>query len=217
MTLSELQSIVLIESGQYVLGMGSTFMKTGDSDFFKLLVNRELKYYSKYNPLTGVHFGELHNGMKFIGAGHPIPKAITNIYYDYGDSKTLLPLFIGLANYREPVNRFPNSLWTYKNKTLICKFPSGEYTYDWIAEHSMVEIEGGCDYDMPGISESDSSFINLVVGKFMLSLGRSRRSTILQDSPFELDYDSLVSEGDELYQSTKESLQEKSKFWRAII
>lgn len=200
-----------MESGQYVLGMDSTFMSGKYVNYFKIIVTQELKYYSKYKPLSGTYFDKLYNGKKFSGIGHPVPKAITNIYYDYADSKSMMPLSSGADNYREPINRFPNNLWVYKNSTLITKFPSGEYTYDWIADYYI-------DNDnIVGISESDSQLINLVTGKFMRSLGRSRRSTILQDSPFELDYDSLVSEGDDLYQSTKESLQEKSSFWKAIL
>lgn len=62
----------------------------------------------------------------------------------------------------------------------------------------------------------DRLFVDLVLARFLISLGRSRRAFALNNSPINFDSAELVSEGTELRKETMEKLYEQSTWYDAI-
>ena len=67
------------------------------------------------------------------------------------------------------------------------------------------------------LDDSSYDFLNLVVAKFMLALGRSRRAFTISEIPFTSDAESLVSEGNQLLSEARDRIETTSNFHLAVI
>ncbi len=65
-------------------------------------------------------------------------------------------------------------------------------------------------------SGKDEAFIDMIIGRFLISLGRSRRAFTLASSPINFDGAELVAEGTEKYKEARDLLHETSNWWSAI-
>jgi hypothetical protein len=111
-------------------------------------------------------------------------------------------------------------LWQYEKPILFVTETGG---MDITAAYKYQRIES---YDSQGNLEDiefvsmepgkDSIFIDLVIGKFLQAVGRSRRAFQLNDSPIQYDATELVAEGVERYAQATEQLYEQSEWWSAI-
>jgi len=111
-------------------------------------------------------------------------------------------------------------LWTYEAPILYLTETGGmditahysyvrEETFD--SEGKIVEV----DFDI--LDEgADRIFIDLVIGKFLQKVGRSRRAFVLNDLPIVTDASELVGEGIEREREARERLYEQSNWYDAI-
>ena len=65
------------------------------------------------------------------------------------------------------------------------------------------------EYRVDTITDADDEFFEILTGKFMKALGRSRRAFTINELPITMDASELVSEGDEMIRAAEESLVEK--------
>lgn len=235
MLLSELANIVLLESGQFILGDMSSVRI--DTPKFWALTKRWLAYYGKYKlhtsdfnlqvnmshtfPLTQTD--PITPGLRL--APQWISKAIpvgigssgggANIYalVSYGASYGAL-YSDGLPSY-SPMR----SIYKYEKPTLYVE-QSGLYdiTAHYDRQYNLVLDRSGDieEVDMTDITEADNKFIDLVVAASLIAIGRSRRAFTLSDLPVQNDSSEMVSDGQQLLQDTKEGLSETSDWHLSI-
>ena len=67
------------------------------------------------------------------------------------------------------------------------------------------------------IDIENQKFMSLVAARFMITLGRSRRAFLLNDLPFQMDADMLITEGQDLYERTMQDIMTNSSFYLAIL
>jgi hypothetical protein len=89
------------------------------------------------------------------------------------------------------------------------------YTYQRIeiydADNKLVDV------NFVNVDEGkDEIFIDMVLGKFLQKIGRSRRAFTLEGQPVQYDATELVSEGIEIYAQAKERLYDQSAWYEAI-
>ncbi|CAH9015158.1 conserved hypothetical protein [Vibrio phage 150E35-1] len=74
-------------------------------------------------------------------------------------------------------------------------------------------------WEVVGIEGTDreSEFIEYLTGKFMVTLGRSRRGFQLNDSPVQIDADSMISEGQAMVDRMVEQMQETSDVFDTLL
>lgn len=71
-------------------------------------------------------------------------------------------------------------------------------------------------YSVPSISDIDDDLVKLILGKFLIALGRNRRAMVLSDIPITTDALDLVQEGKTLEDEAILSISEnQSKFYLA--
>lgn len=86
----------------------------------------------------------------------------------------------------------------------------GYYNYEF------VPIPGTDDYNIPDLDMECNSESKLIQAKLLMTLGRSRRSFTMSEIPINTDASELYSEGNQLWESTKESIQTSSK-WYVVV
>ncbi|AUR83167.1 hypothetical protein NVP1031O_185 [Vibrio phage 1.031.O._10N.261.46.F8] len=74
-------------------------------------------------------------------------------------------------------------------------------------------------WEVVGLESTDreSEFIEYLTGKFMVTLGRSRRGFQLNESPVQIDADSLISEGQTMVDNITEQMQETSDVFDTLL
>ena len=79
------------------------------------------------------------------------------------------------------------------------------------------DSSGVTDVEISGIDEAkDRLFIDLVLAKFLMMIGRSRRMFRMEGFPVEFDAGEVYSEGRELEEAATQSLYEQSNWYDAI-
>lgn len=198
-TYEELIDLALIQTGQYILDVEDLEI---DRPKLEMLLIRELAWFSGYHPVKKSGEFLLYNDKEFTEEKDGvIPVNITNIRRLQTSS---YPLFTN------SMGRYATSLrWRYSKPYLTFMYPSQIYIVDYFAPH---KYEDGKIKTL----DSHSPFVNLFIAQFMISLGRGRASFVLNDIPITTNADALISEGQELLQSTKEFIQETSSYHFAI-
>ena len=74
-------------------------------------------------------------------------------------------------------------------------------------------IDAELKYIDPG---KDEIFLEIILGRFLVTLGRSRRAFTMNSSPINFDASELVAEGTEKEREAKERLYENSNWWQSI-
>lgn len=205
-SLDELIEAVLIESGQFLGELEATLI---DPRQFESMARRELKKYQKFRPLVKTASGDLFNAKSFSDDYGPedIPLAITEIKHTHSSFHAL---FYGGQRYGVVSNYY----WRYEKPLLFFNYPRDIYQYSYIANRKYdAEKRIFEDLDI----DSDFAFVDIITGRFMMILGRSRRAFSLNDVPIVNDGSDLVSEGKEILESAYESIKESSYWYHAII
>lgn len=186
-TLDEIIQVVLLESGQFIADLPATLL---DKQKFKVLVARELGIYSRYMPNKTTTIGVLFDGKVFDQfVDGFVPTSIVDIRYDAAGNGSIhpyLPTFGPIHSYH----------WQYRNPVLKFRYPQGVYEYTYIGPHQI-----GQNDTYPTINLHDK-VINLIIGRFLMTVGRSRRAFTVDEIPINTDADTMVSEGKELYEKT---------------
>lgn len=201
-TLAELTEIILIESGQFIAPLEATLL---DKSKLILMIKRELALYSRYLPNKVSTVANLSHGKVFnIDTDGYVPDNIIDIRTDrfafMGYSVTPLPA---------PVHAY---YWRYEKPTLYFRYPDGVYPIKYISEHVY-----NVNTDSISSINIQDRFINLLIGRFLMSVGRSRKAFTIDELPISSDAADMISTGKELYDSTMEEIRQMSMFNAAIL
>lgn len=198
-----------IQSGQFILENieEATMFR---HDLVEMLIIRELAVYSRYRPEVKTEFLELYDGKVFDDnpASFPQRKPIL-----IADIKTRA----GLTQYFS-YNRFgtiSSQYWRYDSSTGVFKtfLPKNSYEVRYAVPHVYDKEKKSIE----SLELTDSFFIDLFVGRLMISIGRSRRSFALNDLPFTQDGEQLVAEGQGIYEKAIEDIQTTSDWMLAAM
>ena len=224
MLLSDLAEIVMLESGEFLLDDMSE-VEIQPHKFWRI-VKRELALFQKHVPVTkefNLNIRKIHT---FTEDGeHGIPEWISRIV---PSSHVKSPIFRDWnfssgANYRG-IDKSP---FLQVNKQFISKYDKPKLyvadfgIFDLTAHYNYEIIETKNDQnvitevDIVGLEEH-KTFVDMIVAKFMIALGRSRRAFTLNDLPVQMDGSELVSEGQELHREALELLYETNKWHYAL-
>jgi len=225
MKLSEIEEYLLVSAGQHLVGASLQDLEFSHAQVW-LLVQRSLKEYEKYVPVEVTTTIGSVNDHTFTTR---IPLYVTGVI------PTLLPHFSGQA----PVASAPyNIAFEYVKPTLFFSLAiignitidaAYRYTYKLLDEVGNYTTDTGLKYDSAGVTTttvgtmvdvdipeidfSSTSFLDLVEGRFLISLARSRRAFTIADMPITTDADVLVTEGQTLLDETLNDLGETNSSW----
>ena len=182
MTIQELYDLVLLRMGQHKFVNNLEI----SLDDFRSIVNHALSVYSKYKPLRKRFMITITDGRyEFVDDIPDYIVDVTPVGYISAD-----PLFGGSRGV----------FWEYRKPFLYTNV-YGDVEVEALYNHRITN---------DNIEVNDELFIDLVIAILLMSIGRSRRAFRLPDLPVETDAESLVSEGQELYELTIEKLRESS-------
>lgn len=233
MKLTELIDLVLVDSGQFIVGDLSDLCL--DKAKFWTLVKTVLITYERHRPykwhetinVTKSHtFTEQVDDdqlpvedqvvIKYIPEwiSEVLPVGVGNVYNNQFVIDQALTGVSSGSDVREPMRW----VWKYAKPTLYIPYTG---RIDILCVGKYVRIEefatgGGLkEVEIVGLSE-DKMFLDLVTGKFMQAVGRSRRAFTLDDLPVTTDSAELVSEGKEIYDQAYEKLEQRNDWSLAI-
>jgi hypothetical protein len=203
LSLSDLINLCILEAGQYVGELESTLLNETQ---LALIFKKELAWYSKYFPQVITTSARLYNNKVFsLDNDGFVPDQVLEIKrrevsnYLFGGSRR----FGIVASY----------FWRYDSPRLFFNTAEDLYEITYSVTHKYDEAAKV----FPTLNLEDSKFLNLCIAKFMIMLGRSRRSFTTQEFPIMTDGSELVSEGTEMYEKAKESCTSGSDFWLSLI
>lgn len=226
-TLTELIDLVMIESGEFILGdLENTLL---DTDKFWKLVVRSLKTYDRYRAYTATRNVSVRSGKFTYMTTHEygIPDWISSVtpvevtgaigIYQFAqrevseriDEFTLLEIPRGFQwRYDKPALYATENGWMEVIEHYEHSYTTTEDSTGLVEEAALPTLDLG----------EDKLFIDLLVGKFLQALGRSRRAFTLEELPINMDAAELVTEGTELWNETITKLEEggASKWWDAL-
>lgn len=199
-----------IESGQFILDDIETTTML-NKERIEMLIIRELAYYNKFAPLVKTQLLELYDRKIFDGNAassgtSDIPILISEIRNKMGITQLLSFNRFGMIS---------NQYWTYDANTKMFKtaMPKDVYEVTYACNHVYDKETSS----IPTLDLTDSDLIKLVVGRMMISIGRSRRSFVLNDLPFTQDGEQLVAEGQDIYSAAVDSIQTSSRHMLAAF
>jgi hypothetical protein len=231
MTLDDLIEYTMTESGEFILG--DLELTLIDVHRFHLIVKRALSLYGKYRPLTE-RTTTLVNGTADLSNGgtsrapewlsRVIPLGTGGVESSTNQSAAAFIYGnVGMGGFGSMYNTAPprNIPWEYHKPMLSIGGSddmydiTAHYNYDLtdVYRNDKNKVEKAT---VVGLSYNDDLFLDLLVGYFLIALGRSRRAFTLNDLPVTMDGSELVSEGDEKVRNAREQLQEQSSWQHAI-
>jgi len=220
MLLSELIDIVITESGQFILGDDTREVLDCSNisiERFWIIAERALRYYEKHLPRK-----EKIN-IEVVGQVFE---------FDVGTNPVVNPTWVSTVR---PVgltqgvllreNLFPTSslqprtmVWEHRGSIL---YVSEDGTMDVVLCYPYITVKTTVatmltEVDIQGITLSNNKYIDLVVAEFLIALGRSRRAFNLQELPIEMDASTLVDEGLDLRERTREAITTTNDWFESV-
>jgi hypothetical protein len=216
MNIQDIFKRILVKSGQFLLRTDNIEL---DPDRFKMLVEEVLAVYNEYRPKEGrllvnvgsprtVTFDETTTSEEgytgppaAIVDAVPVRPTAVNMYYLRGMGFKNVPS----GGYLQDKKFTP---FKYNNPKLTVAY-SGDYDVEAIYHYEIVtsqDSSGTIIHDVPDLEVKDIYFFNMLQGKFLQSLGRSRRAFTINDLAITMDADQITSEGDEIYEKAFEQL-----------
>lgn len=208
MTLKDLLNKSLVLSGQFL--MTSVNIEV-NIDNFKDLVKVVLSAYNKYRPFDRTF--NINTEQKYYTFINDIPDMIGEITPVRFAG---VPLWYFQDKFTFNLLR-PNFIWSYRKPTLYLPW-QGIYDVNAVYNQTIIqqEVDGVEEWVLPYITDEDNLFIDMVVGKFMYALGRSRQAFVLNDVPITTDAAQLISDGNEMYNNALANLVDnQAKIWLA--
>jgi len=226
-TLTELIDLVMIESGEFILGdLDNTLL---DIDKFWKLVKRVLKTYAQYRAYTATRNVTVNRGK------YTYTTALTYGIPNWISSVTPVEVTGAIGIYQFAQREVSERI----DEFTLLELPRGfQWRYDkptlYVTESGRMEVIEHYEHsytvttDSTGLVEEvafptldfgeDKLFVDLLVGKFLQALGRSRRAFTLEELPINMDAAELVTEGTELWNETITKLEEggASRWWDAL-
>jgi len=221
-TLTELEEIILLESGEYLLQNIENVSLTPAKLW--VMAKRVLKFYNskrpftyRHNILTSSRFYVYQDSVNYgppVWISSVVPVTSSNVMDVYSLMSNKV---VGEMSALEIPRGF---VWKYENPKL---YVSEDGTMDVVECHdhqyTIIRDSTGIleDVTFSTINERDDPlFFELLVARFLITLGRSRRAFTMNDLPIEMDGGELVSEGQELWRESLEKLEENDKWWLAL-
>jgi hypothetical protein len=198
----DLVDILLIESGQFIADLDATLL---DQNKMEIMIQRELALYSRYKPNYITTYAELYNQKVFsLDIDGYVPVTISDIRTDMFNNigYSFSPLPAAVHNY----------YWRYDNPILYFRYPQGIYTYTYTLKHIYDQV----NMNLPTINIEDR-VINMILGRFLMTLGKSRRAFTVDEIPIQVDASEMISEGKEIYDNTLEEVRQNALYNLAIV
>lgn len=203
LTLDELIEHILLESGQFIGGLEFTLI---DKEAVGRMAERELAVYSRYFPGQVTSSARLYNNKVFqLENDGFVPETILEIRrrevsdYIFGGSRR----FGQVASY----------FWRYEKPVLYFNCADDLYEVTYSVRRVFDKTLG----EISGLSIENKEFVDLCTAKFMIALGRSRRSVTTQEFPINADGAELVSEGTAMYDTAMDTMRKSSTYWLALL
>lgn len=206
---ADLMDSFSIQSGQFILENieDATMFNHG---LVEKLITRELAIYSRYLPLVVTEMLELYDGKVFDNNPASLPRFKPMLISEIRNKNGLTQYF--------SFNRFgniSNQYWRYDPETGVFKtfLPKQVYEVKYAVAHQYDPVSKS----IPTLNLTDTFFIDMFVGRLMVSIGRSRRSFALNDLPFAQDGEQLVAEGQGIYEKAEQDIQTTSTWMLAAM
>ena len=219
MTLDEIFNRVLVEAGQFLITTENIEL---NRETFVPLVKSAIGTYNRYYPIDNyldIDFSSSRN-YTFTEANTPdgIPREIAEvipvrimgtypyILKKYDDSESNVEVAESFPfTYRRPVLTIPANA--------ICNVHA---IFDHELRDTTPSSGGVKQYEINTVNENSDVFFQLLTGRFLKGLGRSRKAFTLNDLPVTNDGPEMVAEGQEMEKDALEELREnKGKWWLA--
>lgn len=217
MKLTEIFEHVLIESGQFLIPSEKLELKI---DPFRMLAARVLGDYTPYKPLVVNRNLDITGSRQFTFTEANTPEGVPEWISDLVPIRVsgVYPFYLRRDQTQstelEIKSQYP---YKYRKPTLTVPI-EGTYDVERVHYHKLIGTSPET-YEIPQLGlHHDEEFFDMLTGRFMMALGRSRTAFTLQPIEISTDAETLTSEGKDLYESTKNDLEEnKSKFYLAWV
>lgn len=190
MTLKELSDYLLINTNQYYIGAENIEVTP---EVLKGISKRALSVYSNAKP------------KRYRKYNFKITKEITNLFeIDNREIVNILQIYMSDPVFFEVTVPFN---WEYdvRNHILFAQM-QGDVVIDFLVKPNLDDIS----YD-------DMEFLNMVTGLYLMYIAEVRKGFKLDELPFSNDADELYSEGKELFENTRDQIQEETGGWYFAI
>lgn len=204
LTIENIVSHILVESGQFVGGVEATLL---DQPSIKLMCDRVLATWGRHFPTERTSGARLYNNKSFsIQNDGFVPHMITEIRRRYAPAL----LFGGIRQF----GTVSDFYWKYMKPQLYFNLPDDTY------EVKFTEIpyfDDNNELILPDNDPAVDKLLSLMTAQFMISVGRSRRAFTIDEIPIRTDADAMINEGKALQDATLEEIRKTNKWHLAII
>lgn len=222
MRASDVQTRVLVKSGQYIAPFDATLLS---DDEFLVIIEEALNHYNRYKSFSEdfeIVVSQGCNVFEFESTREDrrdIPKWVSDVRIPKeASSSGKLPgrLMMGRDRYSRFERKVTNFM--YRKPKLHVPY-SGVYH---ITAHFDRWIETVADIDevvseVKNITSADIHFFDLATAQFLMYLGRSRRAFTLDGIPVTFDASEMINDGERLFENTIEKLSNTDSNWHDVI
>jgi hypothetical protein len=214
-TLQELFERAMVNSGQFQFTPEQIEL---NEEAFLVIVKLVVGKYNSYCPhVEHLYVNTASNQWTFIAEQSQIgsiPSHIVSMTPIRPTGSELFRYFGGETQQRS-LSWMVKQEYPFEYRPPVMSFPGpGEYDVLAAYDHIVTLIPGETDrYEIKTIDDGDNSFIDMITGYFLVSLGRSRRAFTIADLPISPDASDLVSEGKELIDAADEDMKENEGLW----
>ncbi len=219
MLLSYLKEQVMLDSGHFILSSMDDVLI--DSTMFLSLVKRELNVYQKHRPFIRNITLQINQNESVFPESFQ-PEFVTSVV-PVGVPSAMAILMSNSTPMESAISDPRPFLWKY-TKPVLHTLEMGKMDITGAFNYEIEEVlkddgQGGqivTDHSITDLPDDADSLIRLVVGRFLMSVGRSRRMFTITDLPIEMDVESMIDEGRTMYDEAKETLEDRNKWWEAL-
>jgi len=215
MNLQEMFEKVMVDSGQFLIPAEGIELKEQN---FKILVQTVIGKYNGYVPIDYRKTIDVTGTRQFTFNSVNSPEGIPDYISEILPIKIsgVYPFYLNDWSpgvLLQPKSNYP---YQYRKPTLVVPV-EGQYEIHAARGH-VIEGTGSSEdpWRVDTIDHNADEFFNLMVGKFLIALGRSRNAFTIQDIPITMDSSEMIAEGKELDEKADQDMTEnKMKWWLA--
>jgi len=214
MKLTDIIDLTFTNSGEFIVGSLTDVLL--DMDKFWGMTKMVLKDYQKYQPIAKKKVTSVSSfSVDLTDVTYGVPKWVSSVIpVGVPSSNPVVALqFMQAGGGLEP----RPMLWEYRSPKLYTSEDGDmevtscfEYPFTITGSNPITEV------DIPDITEEDKRFLDLVLGRFLIAVGRSRRAFTLTELPVQMDGSELVQEGTDILERVNEDMRENSKWYEAL-
>lgn len=209
-TLQDIIDTIMLDSGQFIMDFEDTLI---DRKTLIRIIKRELQVYNRYYPRVTSGIFNLYNGKEFTEATDKVvPDTIIEIRNTSNDLYSTM--FNGSSTMYGMVSTVN---WRYDNPILLFQYPEGQYYVSYLVYHKWDDERKRIMTMQSEFPGTERYFIDLVTGKFMEAMGRSRTAFTISGMPVDTNANDLISRGQDLYSFTLETMKINSYYHLAVI